>query len=123
MINDTERREVAKLLRERAGYDMGCVFKELYGDCNSAGPTCGECNERAMRYVADLIDPTCEAHRDVVFYPATGLTPEHEETVFRCGECEEIVSFDESYDPDTDLPAYCTRCGSRITGIGEPWDE
>lgn len=57
MISNDERREVAKLLRERAGYDMGCVFKELYGDCNSAGPTCGECNERAMRYVADLLDP------------------------------------------------------------------
>lgn len=41
MIDDFERREVARLLRERAGYDMGCVFKELYGDCNSAGPTCG----------------------------------------------------------------------------------
>lgn len=57
MITDEERREVAELLRERAGYEMGCVFKELYGDCNSAGPTCGECNERAMRYVADLLDP------------------------------------------------------------------
>lgn len=57
MPTDNERREVAKLLRERAGYEMGCVFKELYGDCNSAGPTCGECNERAMRYVADLLDP------------------------------------------------------------------
>lgn len=54
---DDERREVAKLLRERAGFEMGCVFKELYGDCNSAGPTCGECNERAMLYVADLLDP------------------------------------------------------------------
>lgn len=57
MVGDNKRREVAKLLRERAGYEMGCVFKELYGDCNSAGPTCGECNERAMRYVADLLDP------------------------------------------------------------------
>lgn len=57
MPTDNERRKIAKLLRERAGYEMGCVFKELYGDCNSAGPTCGECNERAMRYVADLIDP------------------------------------------------------------------
>lgn len=57
MPTDDERREAAKLLRERAGYEMGCVFKELYGDCNSAGPTCGECNERAMRYVADLLDP------------------------------------------------------------------
>lgn len=58
MVTNDERREVAKLLRERAGYEMGCVFKELYGDCNSAGPTFGECNERAMRYVADLLDPT-----------------------------------------------------------------
>ena len=58
MITDNERRELAKLLRERVGYDIGCVFKELYGDCNSAGPTCGECNERAMLYVADLIEPS-----------------------------------------------------------------
>ena len=58
MITDEERRDVAKLLRERAGYEMGCVLKELYGDCNSAGPSCGECNERAMRYVADLIEPS-----------------------------------------------------------------
>lgn len=58
MISDNERREVAKLLRERAEVDMGCVFEELYGDCNSAGPSCGECNERAMRYVADLIEPS-----------------------------------------------------------------
>lgn len=58
MATNEERREAASLLRERAGYEMGCVFKELYGDCNSAGPTCGECNERAMRYVADLIEPT-----------------------------------------------------------------
>lgn len=57
MIRDSERREAARLLRERAGYEIGCVFKELYGDCNSAGPSCGECNERAMRYVADLLDP------------------------------------------------------------------
>lgn len=57
MVTNDERREVAKLLRERAGYEMGCVFKELYGDCSSAGPTCDECNERAMRYVADLLDP------------------------------------------------------------------
>lgn len=57
MISDNERREVARQLRERAGYEMGCVFKELYGDCNSAGQTCGECNERAMRYVANLLDP------------------------------------------------------------------
>lgn len=57
MSANDDRRMVARLLRERAGYEMGCVFKELYGDCNSAGPTCNECNERAMRYVADLLDP------------------------------------------------------------------
>ena len=57
MAIDDDRCMVAKLLRKRAGYEMGCVFKELYGDCNSAGPTCNECNERAMLYVADLLDP------------------------------------------------------------------
>lgn len=57
MPTDDDRREAAKLLRELAGFEMGCVFKELYGDCSSAGPSCGECNERAMRYVADLLDP------------------------------------------------------------------
>lgn len=54
-MND-ERRTIAQLLRERAGYEMGCVFKELYSDCGTI-TTCGECNERAMRYVADLLDP------------------------------------------------------------------
>lgn len=58
----------------------------------------------------------------MLFYPATGLTEEHEEAVFMCGKCGEIASYDEDYDPETDLPTYCMRCGSRITGIGEPWD-
>lgn len=79
--------------------------------------------------IADLIDPTCEVHRDTVFKPAV-LYPDRElddvgrdETVFRCGKCCEIVSYDEDYNPETDSPAYCETCGSRIIGIGEPWNE
>lgn len=129
MATDDERRKAAAKLRELhprdkswwgiSGFDWEWFADELF---EAVGYDTSGHNEWTDR-LADLIDPTCEAHRDVVFYPATDLTPEHEETVFRCGECEEIVSFDERYDPETDLPAYCERCGSRITGIGEPWDE
>ena len=56
MGKDSEHRKIARLLRERAGFEMGCVFKELYNDCGTI-TTCEECNERAMRYVADLLDP------------------------------------------------------------------
>lgn len=124
MFNDEERRKLAAKLREYASWDED---GELVG-CAEFGESVlnwldGETERECFNALADLIDPTCEAHRDVLFYPATDLTPEHEETVFKCGGCEEIVSFDGDYDPETDLPAYCERCGSRITGIGEPWDE
>lgn len=86
MIADSERREVAKLLRDRAGYEMGCVFKELYGDCSSAGPTCGECNERAMRYIADLLDPPSymeTADEDAAAYADAGTTDDEPEYRFQ----------------------------------------
>lgn len=123
MMRDVDRMEIAQKLRFNAGTSLHMntsddfareVFRatmdEVIGDYQDA-----------INRLADLIDATCEAHRDVILYPATDLTPEHEEIVYRCDECGEIVSFDEDYDPKTDLPAYCLRCGSRITGIGEPW--
>ena len=36
------------------------------------------------------------------------------ETVFECSECGEVVSWDDGYDPASDLPSYCPRCGARI---------
>lgn len=121
MISDKERREVAARFRALDYSDLQesliCAYLDalgIEGYADWAG---------IAHRLADLIDPTCEAHRNVLFYPATGLTGEHEEAVFMCGKCGEIVSYDEDYDPETDLPAYCERCGSRITGIGEPWDE
>ena len=125
MISDDERREVAERLRELEKGVIGAFIptRELaenvlraidYGRSGAMTP---------YGCLADLIDPACEAYRDSIFYPATGLTPEHEETVYRCGRCDEVVSDDEGYDPETDLPAYCERCGSRIIGIGELWDE
>ena len=120
---DKKRREVAARLRKNAnsGAPLLLLVAMTAFDCPIEGQNVTT-QEAALR-LADLIDPTCEVHRDALFYPATDLTWEYEETVFRCGKCEEIVSYDADYDPETDLPAYCERCGSRITGIGEPWDE
>ena len=36
------------------------------------------------------------------------------ETVFECSECGEVVSWDDGYDPETDLPSYCPRCGAKV---------
>lgn len=130
MVTDDERREVARRLRkctlpknytqaQGGGWSHLCDMALAVGLKQEDRPTAWDLVQR----LAELIDPTCEVHRDALFYPATDLTSEHEETVFRCGRCEEIVSYDADYDPETDLPAYCERCGSRITGIGEPWDE
>lgn len=131
MISDEERRRVACRLREFEIGVIGTVIptSELAKNILKA---IGYGHSSAMTpygLLADLIDPTCKAHRDTLFYPAT-LYPdrvlddvEREETVFRCGKCGEIVSYDENYNTEADLPAYCEMCGSRITGIGETWDE
>lgn len=124
MISDSERRESAAWLRGEVG--NGYHWPGLLRMAEAVGvpdPTGSGCEGRLLGRLADLIDPTCEVRRDALFYPETDLTPEHEETVYRCGSCGEIVIYDEDYDPETDLPTYCMRCGSRITGIGEPWDE
>ena len=126
MVTDDERQRVARVLR--GGFD---VVSDAYGRFWLNGTLFGvDITARSEEKIRDglsrlayLIYPTCVAHRDQLFYPATDLTPEHEETVYRCGSCDEIVSYDEDYDPKTDAPAYCEMCGSRITGIGEPWDE
>ena len=41
------------------------------------------------------------------------------ETVFECSECGEVVSWDDGYDPETDLPSYCPRCGARIVVMSD----
>ena len=37
--------------------------------------------------------------------------------------CGQVLTYDADFDPETDSPAYCESCGSRVTGIGEPLDE
>lgn len=123
MPTDDERREVARRLRELASDDEEVSDFDLAKTLDLGAVSRYGYDPRDVERLADLIDPTCEVHRDTLFYPATELTPETESTVFRCGACEEIVSFDEDYDPKTDAPVYCEMCGSRITGIGEPWNE
>lgn len=131
MPTNEERRECAKKLREIELVKLPDASSELEEVHKAIGCWFGqehfsqEFNDR----LADLIDPTCEVHRDTVFKPAV-LYPDRElddvgrdETVFRCGKCCEIVSYDEDYNPETDSPAYCETCGSRIIGIGEPWNE
>ena len=146
MITDNDRREVARRLR---GIDAERLDR-MYGMDGDGGECTDPDMSKAGRglmlgaiaeavglhyapyyfnaaplrdRLADLIDPTCEVHRDTVLYPATDISPEHEELVFRCDRCGAVVSYDAGYDPETDAPAYCEICGSRITGIGEPWDE
>lgn len=136
MPTNEERQEVAGRLRsekESSGL-FDNAFLELFRDVIGRYPDMnlsrGKCEtELLFKRLADLIDPICEVHRDTVFRPAV-LYPDRElddvgreETVFRCGKCCEIVSYDEDYNPETDSPAYCETCGSRIIGIGEPWDE
>lgn len=118
MATDDERREVASHMRVLAGTAL--VTVPLLSEVISAG---FNCDANIWQRLADLIEPTCEARKSTLFYPASSSVPEYEETVYRCGRCGEIASYDEDYDPETDLPAYCMRCGSLITGIGEPWDE
>lgn len=112
MVSDDERREVAARLRSfmtdnsmNATVDVSHVpyTLRLYYvnvDCIYF------CEYDAAR-LADLIDPTCKAYRDTLFLF------KREETVFRCDKCDEIVSYDKNYNPETDLPAYCKMCGSR----------
>ena len=125
MVSDDERREVAERLRGISrdvkfweGVDpLHYVKKGVFGDVDRHGP-----NETIDR-LADLIDPMCKACRDTLFYPDTGLTPEYEETIYRCSACGQVLTYDADFDPETDSPAYCESCGSRVTGIGEPLDE
>lgn len=136
MSTSKERQEVADRLKssnESSGL-FDNAFLELFNNVVGRYPDMnlfrGKCEtELFFKRLADLIDPTCEVHRDTVFKPAV-LYPDRElddvgrdETVFRCGKCCEIVSYDEDYNPETDLPAYCETCGSRIIGIGEPWNK
>ena len=118
MVTDDERREVAQRLRELPG---DSTYPDLIGviaDHDGWYPA----SDAADR-LADLIDPMCKACRDTLFYPDTGLTPEYEETIYRCSACGQVLTYDADFDPETDSPAYCESCGSRVTGIGEPLDE
>lgn len=106
MLTETERQRVAGKLRADRMPSLMKLMAYLH---------CGG-NEVCER-LANLIDPTCYVYKDILQYEEGG------QAVFRCGKCEEIVSYDESYNVETDLPAYCERCGSRIVEIGESWDK
>lgn len=143
MVTDDERREVAQRLRglngnishvrrvyEDEGFSILCEDQaDYYQICHAvAGYLPAEhmhpCDyEELHARLADLIDPMCKACRDTLFYPDTGLTPEYEETIYRCSACGQVLTYDADFDPETDSPAYCESCGSRVTGIGEPLDE
>lgn len=124
-----ERREVAAKLRAKhrertrpgvfVPQDAGMQAWDYLRDLEACLPD----GDSAFTVLADLIDPTCRACLDTLFFPATDLTPEREEDIYVCSECGEVLSYDEGFDPDTDYPAYCEACGSRVVGIGEPWNE
>lgn len=121
--NNNKRREVAERLRELAGgYVTIGDFQRAIGFSTSTEIDIDR-DAKELRCLADLIDPICEACRDTLFYPDTGLTPEYEETIYRCSACGQVLTYDADFDPETDSPAYCESCGSRVTGIGEPLDE
>lgn len=65
--------------------------------------------------LADLIDPTCLACKDLEDTPDGGQFE-----CWSCSECGNIVSSCPDYDTDTDGPTYCEVCGHRIVGKGEP---
>lgn len=70
--------------------------------CPMCGAQACEAQERVCRTCASIVlgGPECR-----------------EEKVWRCSECEEVLSWDyEGYDPETDGPAYCEHCGSKVTG-------
>lgn len=121
--NNNKRREVAKRLRELAGgYVTIGDFQIAIGFSTSTEIDIDR-DAKELRCLADLIDPTCKACRDTLFYPDTGLTPEYEEAIYRCSACGQVLTYDANFDHETDSPAYCESCGSRVTGIGEPFDE
>ncbi len=116
MVTDNDRREVARKLRTLDYSDLQesliCAYLDALGIEGYADWV------GIAHRLADLIDPTCEARKDEFLYPGDLV-----ETVYRCSRCGCVVGYDEEYGPEKDAPAYCERCGSRITGIGEPWDE
>lgn len=126
MITNEERREVALRLGEYASglpSTYACLIHDWINVLEYCGVRLNSATRREqVERLADLIDPTCKACRDTLCYSETMIMPEREIVVYRCSECGEIIGYDD-YDPETDAPTYCETCGSRITGIGEPWDE
>lgn len=124
MVASDERQRAAEKLRFLAGgYVTIGDMEDALGICMSSPDVDLEQNARDLHRLANLIDPTCKACKDTLFYPDTGLTPEYEETIYRCSACGQVLTYDADFDPETDSPAYCESCGSRVTGIGEPLDE
>ena len=109
-----ERRRVAERMRKAAEQGqpytvptLACLVEAERADPSSL-----------WHRLADLIDPTCVACPDVEDTPDGG-----QYECFSCSVCGEIISTDDSYDPETDGPTYCETCGHRIVGMGEPtWE-
>ena len=127
MVTDDERQRVANALRRLATkYDgvTGIILENRLGLESDDRFLYGSVfTSDSVSRLADLIDPTCEARRDTVTTPANSGLPESEDTVFRCGACGEILTWDERFDPDSDTPSYCEFCGARVTGHGDPRDQ
>lgn len=118
MINDDERREVSRLLREEFGQGQ-CHWPDLFRDmlaeileCNEtldAGPLYDQMAEK----LADLIDPTC---RNVSGYKDT----------FECSKCRckvELITevCNEHGEPFHVplVPSYCPNCRARVVSGDE----
>ena len=78
MVTDDERRRVVAELRSVDmfdGFTFGCRWAELiFGEkpkCVEQRLRCGDCATRALRYLADLIEPSCD--RDALLALASGL--------------------------------------------------
>lgn len=106
------RREVADRLRDMVTPTWPTLTEAVMGRAAM--------RDEVVQELAELIDPTCRAVR-------SRRPSEHHvlgwETFFECSECWEEVSWDDRYDPETDLPSYCPRCGARIVGRMEDGDE
>lgn len=83
------------------------------GKCIAGGTDWFRSREEAIEAWNRRAERTCHPFSGIVL----GGPECREEKVWRCSECEEVISWDyEGYDPETDGPAYCEHCGSKVTG-------
>ena len=92
MVTDDERRRVVVELRSVDmfdGFTFGCRWAELiFGEkpkCVEQRLRCGDCATRALRYLADLIEPSCD--RDALL----ALADEMQRELDECASGHEIA--------------------------------